>query len=911
MFKKFIGLVLCLILCKLHSQQGACSKPLVSKFISILEAYSGSPTLSSFTTHGIVSNKGGIWITGLCEYPNGQSDYLLARFNDTGKVLFVKKLGTAGRESSYPISIASTPSGGAVIAGQSYETAIAAYAASVTSIDNKGNVKWFKKTPNNGNVGRYDAFRKVSVANNGDIYLSGTALQYNASNNILLACLDSSGMQKFLENIQLGSQGHAGAIALHNNGFYVSGWINGQTPMLIDVSKTGTINSVKTYSSSKSCVFTDMVLSNSGKLFVTGVYGTTDLFVGAIDLSSGSLIWQEYFKAGSSTYGAKILLLNEKLVVGFQTTGFGGTGPINGIAEFDTSGNLSWTKAINFNNGKFENHPTGPNMDKHISGGMVFCGVDNTSKDPRFSLAITNPCDIQFCTNAIKTFSSSGNTSLSVSAGTVKRNDNGNFVDVNPIFQSITFSDFERCKSCTKPKKLLPDNVSLCENVSRVVISAQQTDSCKYLWSTGETKASISVSKTGMYIVSISNYCDTTLDTVVVFDNYLPKSPNLPDTSFCGNQWSYKLNIKKPYEKYLWNDGSTSGLRNLFNSGEYWVKISNSCGVVIDTFDVLQIANVSHLVDLKDVSICGQTSYTPSFVPVFGQNYRWNDGDTNAIRTFSDSGLKILTITNACGFINDSFLITIIFKPQKVPVKDTFFCADPVRFRLNLYQPNVQYFWTDGDTAMIKTFTRAGKFYVQMTNQCGTRVDSVLILREYFPVKTIKNEEYYCEGKIITVKGHQPIAAYYEYLWSNGNKTPEVVVSKSQTLTLKTTNGCGSRLDTVKVYLYPGDCNCEICIPNAFTPRNSDGRNDFWVPRMDCKYTKCFVKSGTYKIYNRWGEKIIENPVETPWDGTLPNGELVANGVYLYIVNVIFDETVSGQRIMSKSGTIHVLSGSK
>ena len=185
------------------------------------------------------------------------------------------------------------------------------------------------------------------------------------------------------------------------------------------------------------------------------------------------------------------------------------------------------------------------------------------------------------------------------------------------------------------------------------------------------------------------------------------------------------------------------------------------------------------------------------------------------------------------------------------------------------------------------------------------------ISREYFPVKTLKNEEYYCDGKILTIKGHQPSGANYEYLWSNGNKTPEVIVSKSQTLTLKTTNRCGSRLDTVNVYLYPGDCNCEICIPNAFTPRNSDGRNDFWVPRMDCKYTKCFVKSGTYKIFNRWGEKIIENPVETSWDGTLPNGELVPNGVYFYSVNVIFDETVSGQRIMSKSGTLHVLSGSK
>jgi gliding motility-associated-like protein len=152
------------------------------------------------------------------------------------------------------------------------------------------------------------------------------------------------------------------------------------------------------------------------------------------------------------------------------------------------------------------------------------------------------------------------------------------------------------------------------------------------------------------------------------------------------------------------------------------------------------------------------------------------------------------------------------------------------------------------------------------------------------------------------------VAGYYTYEWSNGVKGPELVAKNRATLTLTTTNECGSRTDVVEVYI--ANCDCEICIPDAFTPRNLDGRNDVFKPRLDCKYTNCNVKESYMRIFNRWGEKLHDAPVTEGWDGTYM-GNVVPEGQYVYVIYIIFDSQVSGNRIKSESGILTVLSGQK
>jgi gliding motility-associated-like protein len=66
----------------------------------------------------------------------------------------------------------------------------------------------------------------------------------------------------------------------------------------------------------------------------------------------------------------------------------------------------------------------------------------------------------------------------------------------------------------------------------------------------------------------------------------------------------------------------------------------------------------------------------------------------------------------------------------------------------------------------------------------------------------------------------------------------------------------------------------------VFTP-NNDGPNDvFYVKTKG-------VKDLQGDIFNRWGQLMFTmSGINSFWDGKAPNGELVPDGSYFYILNI-------------------------
>jgi len=90
-------------------------------------------------------------------------------------------------------------------------------------------------------------------------------------------------------------------------------------------------------------------------------------------------------------------------------------------------------------------------------------------------------------------------------------------------------------------------------------------------------------------------------------------------------------------------------------------------------------------------------------------------------------------------------------------------------------------------------------------------------------------------------------------------------------------SGC---VDTASVTIFIDD-EIRIIIPNVFTP-NGDGVNDGFT--LDIKGGK--EAHGT--IYNRWGQVLHTwDALNVVWDGKVPSGEKVSDGIYFYIIKVI------------------------
>ena len=94
-------------------------------------------------------------------------------------------------------------------------------------------------------------------------------------------------------------------------------------------------------------------------------------------------------------------------------------------------------------------------------------------------------------------------------------------------------------------------------------------------------------------------------------------------------------------------------------------------------------------------------------------------------------------------------------------------------------------------------------------------------------------------------------------------------------LTVVSNAGCGTAMDTMKVFVYK-----DVFIPNAFSP-NGDGLNDTWyIPALSA-YTKFELS-----VFNRYGQVVFQNKNSNkPWNGKY-KGEPLPIGVYVYMIDL-------------------------
>ena len=81
----------------------------------------------------------------------------------------------------------------------------------------------------------------------------------------------------------------------------------------------------------------------------------------------------------------------------------------------------------------------------------------------------------------------------------------------------------------------------------------------------------------------------------------------------------------------------------------------------------------------------------------------------------------------------------------------------------------------------------------------------------------------------------------------------------------------------------------ELEMPNVFTP-NNDGINDVFRPQLIKG-----IKQATLKVYNRWGQKIIEtSDVWNGWDGT-NKSQVSSDGTYFWMIDYMTEANESGE----------------
>ena len=200
----------------------------------------------------------------------------------------------------------------------------------------------------------------------------------------------------------------------------------------------------------------------------------------------------------------------------------------------------------------------------------------------------------------------------------------------------------------------LGSDINITYGFCDTTISAGKNWFTSYLWNTGETTESISVSESGTYSVTVTDiFGFTSSDSIQV--TYPELVFNVTDTTICKGDTvniSTNLSLLSNYT-YLWNSGSASDSINVYEDSSISISVtdSNLCSIDSDTIQI-SIDNFSDLISLgEDVSVCSGNTISLDTYPDNPDSlfYNWLDYSTDSLLTIDTTGNYWVEVTNHRG----------------------------------------------------------------------------------------------------------------------------------------------------------------------------------------------------------------------------------------------------------------------
>jgi gliding motility-associated-like protein len=425
-----------------------------------------------------------------------------------------------------------------------------------------------------------------------------------------------------------------------------------------------------------------------------------------------------------------------------------------------------------------------------------------------------------------------------------------------------------------------------------------------YQWSPGgQTTQTITVSNTGTYYVTVSNGGGCSVSGSMALSVNNCNGIQATDTLICqGDTAEIYVNVNfgfAPYT-YSWSGGlpPTAGPHAVSPSvtTNYYVTVSDSLGTFMTDTATVIVVNPPFVFLGNDTTACNPYSFTLNGGNP-GSTYFWSPGgQTTQTISISTSGTYCVTVTNGTGCsASDCRILNII--NCNISSTDTTICSGDtawISVTASFGTPPYSYEWSGGLSAtagphgvspIITT-----DYYVTVTDSTGiTMIDTATVTVIASPVVNLGNDTIFCTGtSSYTLNAGNPGSTY---LWQDNSSGPTFIVTLSGTYWVRVSNACGSVTDTVEVNF--GNCDCNLYIPNVFSP-NGDGKNDIFFVRGAC------IKEITFFVYDRWGEKIFETHDATKgWDGTF-RGKEMDQGVFVYYVMARLDD----ESVHKKKGTV-------
>ena len=352
------------------------------------------------------------------------------------------------------------------------------------------------------------------------------------------------------------------------------------------------------------------------------------------------------------------------------------------------------------------------------------------------------------------------------------------------------------------------------------------------------------------------------------------------DTTLCIGD-SLTLRPQGKYSLYQWQDGSTDDSFTVKMAGQYFCKVTDSCGnTKSDTIRVDFRTSIP--IDLGVTQyICATDSLTITPPSGFKQ-YDWSP-QYNMVLSAEGSVIVYpamdtsyqLTVFDNNGCSGTASLKVNVYPGTTVNLgKDTSICAggQAVFSAVGNFQ---SYAWSNGSSANAIDVQIAGNYTVTVRDQNGCKTSDTVGLTVYPPLAVhITGGDVLCKDQPLVLDAG---AGFTNYSWQDGSQLEKLTVTDTGFYRVQVADP-HQCISADSIHVTKNDCEQVLVCPNAFTP-NNDGRND--VFRLKYPGT---ISGYQMQIFNRWGQMVFSSSDPfSGWDGKY-HSEPQAAGAYVWFI---------------------------
>ena len=437
------------------------------------------------------------------------------------------------------------------------------------------------------------------------------------------------------------------------------------------------------------------------------------------------------------------------------------------------------------------------------------------------------------------------------------------------------------------PNLQITGNLLFCEGDSTTLTATASGTGNTYIWSTGSTASTITVTTPGVYTVTVTTAlgCEYQESVTVTMDPLITvniATPSQPITCIVQQiTLDATASVYQPGATFLWTAAAGG---NIVSGADTLNPVVDAGGVYTLT---ITSATPSGCVKQSSVTVMEDTTPPPisltaptlticngesvTLTASGASSYTWTglpgNGNTQTVSPTSTTSYTVSAVgANGC---TAQTTITITVVPAIISsLSDIQICNGNTGLLDAGPGPNYTYSWNTGETSRTISPTQSGTYTVTINNGVCSKVFSATV--SYTKVPEILEIVYQNDALTVLAKNNEASPLEYSIndgiSWQSSNIFYNILKNAEYTIRVRNVR---TLCDTAVVYY-------TFFLPNAITP-NGDGYNDVISFAGITKFNNF---SAT--IFDRYGQQIFKATEQNPvWDGKYL-GRTIPTATYWY-----------------------------